>query len=385
MTSPSARQPSSAGVNPTAAAGWPATRPPSIRAFTRPGRAQQRPPDLASHRARSQRSAGEAPARDTSSSAAPPSATSVTTSKQPAPPSMPAKNDGHVAEQPGQPGHSDNRWVRHGCAAARSASRVPSRRALTSGENSYKWYRQAVLVSGRLVPVKTAADVVAAVQALAGRDNRPVLVALDGRSGSGKTTLSHQLATEVLSAAVIEADDFFSGGSHAQWSQLSGQQRADLCIDWRRLRQEALIPLLAGNAATWRPFDWDTEADLMATPTVHQPSKLVILDGAFSSRPELLDLIDYTVLVQAQDAVRRQRLAIREGETFITEWYPIWNEAENYYYAHVRPTVSFDAVVVTSHALDPRKWVPPGKPAVCFPADTSPAERDPQHQRRQHP
>ncbi len=196
--------------------------------------------------------------------------------------------------------------------------------------------------------MKTTTEVVVIVRALADRNARPVLVALDGRSGSGKTTLARQLAAAVVGgAAVVEADDFFSGGSLAHWSQRSARQTADLCIDWRRLRQEALVPLLAGKTARWRPFDWDTEADLVATPTVRQSSALVILDGAFSSRPELLDLIDYAVLVQAHDGVRRQRLAGREGDAFITKWYPIWYEAENYYYAQVRPAESFDAIVAT--------------------------------------
>jgi uridine kinase len=171
-----------------------------------------------------------------------------------------------------------------------------------------------------------------------------ILVAIDGPSGAGKTTISARLG-EALSAAVIEADDFYSGGSHADWIKRTPQERADLCIDWKRLRQEALTPLLAGRLATWHPFDWDTESDLSTTPTTRNPAPVVILDGAFSSRPELQSLIDYSVLVIAPDDVRRLRLEQREGTAYMSEWYPLWREAEDYYYSHVRPAQQFDSVM----------------------------------------
>jgi len=189
----------------------------------------------------------------------------------------------------------------------------------------------------------TPSEVVADVRALAlTRRESPVLIAIDGRSGAGKSTLAHELAKS-LNAVVVEADDFYSGGSLTEWTQRPGLVRLDLCIDWRRLRRDALVPLLTGHPATWRSFDWNTEASLSATPTVLHPAGVVILAGAFSSRPELLDLIDYSIVVQTPADVRRDRLEKREGEAFIRDWHPIWNEAENYYFEHVRRREDFDA------------------------------------------
>jgi uridine kinase len=191
--------------------------------------------------------------------------------------------------------------------------------------------------------VGSVAEVLAEVRVLAQtRSPTATLIALDGRSGSGKSTLAHALA-EDLDAVVVEADDFYSGGSMIQWARRSARLRADLCIDWARLRREALIPLLAGTAATWHPFDWDTETALLAIATTLRPAPFVILDGAFSTRPELMDLIDYTVLVTVSDGIRRERLNRREGEQYLTDWHPIWAAAEDYYFTHVQRPTDFDA------------------------------------------
>jgi pantothenate kinase-related protein Tda10 len=48
----------------------------------------------------------------------------------------------------------------------------------------------------------------------------PLLVALDGRSGSGKSTLSHTVG-EAMGALVIDGDDFYSGGTDADWDTMS--------------------------------------------------------------------------------------------------------------------------------------------------------------------
>jgi uridine kinase len=121
-------------------------------------------------------------------------------------------------------------------------------------------------------------------------------------------------------------------------------------IDWRRLRAEALEPLLAGKPAKWHPFDFDTIRPdgtyAMRTDFVEcQPADVIILDGAFSARPELADLIDLSVLIDVPVAVRHQRLAARESTPFVESWHARWDAAEAYYFTHVRPKSSFDLVV----------------------------------------
>jgi uridine kinase len=172
----------------------------------------------------------------------------------------------------------------------------------------------------------------------------PLIIALDGRSGTGKSTLSKNIA-EKLGAAVIVGDDFYIGGTLTEWAKRNPKEKAELVIDWKRIRNEALIPLKEGHEASWYPFNWETLQGLAEEPIIFTPSKIVILDGAYSARPELADLIDVAVLLQLADPIRRQRLKEREGGLFVEEWHPVWDEAEEYYFTHIKPPETFDFIV----------------------------------------
>lgn len=172
----------------------------------------------------------------------------------------------------------------------------------------------------------------------------PLVVAVDGRSGTGKSTLAAWIAGQV-GAVVIDQDDFYAGGDIDAWRRLTPEEKADRVIDWGRVRTEALLPLRAGLPACWHPFDWDAMEGLAVEPIRAQPSRIVILEGAYSARPELANVIDLSILVTLPDATRWERLLQREGEAFMSEWHGIWDEAEEHYFGTVRPAEGFDLVI----------------------------------------
>ena len=177
---------------------------------------------------------------------------------------------------------------------------------------------------------------------------RPLIVALDGRSGSGKSTLARSLAKQ-FDAMVIESDLFYSGGSDEQWLALPAKERAERVIDWRRIRTETLEPLRKGQTASFHSFNYAAGEGLAQEAIVLKPTPVVILDGAYSCRPELSDLIDLTVLVaMPDDDARRGRLQVREDPDFLAAWHTIWDDAEDYYFGQVRPASTFDVVVSAS-------------------------------------
>jgi uridine kinase len=174
---------------------------------------------------------------------------------------------------------------------------------------------------------------------------KPILVALDGRSGTGKTTIAKEISKE-LGGVVIASDDFWVGGSDDIWFNLKPKERADKAIDWRRLRSDVLDPLLRGEHAVWHPFDWKRGYGLAEENIKCPAAKLIILDGAYSSRPELRDIIDISILVKTpDDSDRRVRLIKREGEEYMKNWHEIWDSAEDYYFTNVRPEESFDLII----------------------------------------
>ncbi|MBL0944472.1 MAG: hypothetical protein IBJ04_09130 [Hydrogenophaga sp.] len=188
-------------------------------------------------------------------------------------------------------------------------------------------------MTGRPVPVRLLGahpldELVAHIRALPRTGRAVCVVAIDGRSGSGKSTLAQALAEALPPARVIDGDDFYSGGVDLRHD--TPAERAAACIDWRRQR-EVLTALRAGRPATYRAFDWDAfDGSLCATETRVAPAPLVVLEGVYSARAELADLLDLRAVLGVDDALREQRLRAREGG--IGPWERQWIEAEVPYF-----------------------------------------------------
>jgi uridine kinase len=200
----------------------------------------------------------------------------------------------------------------------------------------------------------TGEAVVEAIRQLLTRHGRPLVVAIDGASGSGKSTFALWLADQ-FEAALIQSDDFFAAGiSNAEWEARTPDQRAADAIDWRRLRVEALEPLLAGEPARWHAFDFaagprpDGTYAMRSDVVECEPANVIVLDGAYSTGGALADLIDLTVLVEAPREARRDRVLAREEREFLAAWHARWDAAEEVYFSQTRPRSSFDLVVTTT-------------------------------------
>ncbi len=187
-------------------------------------------------------------------------------------------------------------------------------------------------------------EIVAYIQQAHSSLERLLVVALDGRSGVGKSTLARRVAARLGDCCLIEGDDFYGGGSAAEWDARSAEEKARLCMDWQRLRHEALLPLLAGRSASWHPFNFEAGAGLAEQVRSAKPAAIILIDGVYSGRPELADLVDLAILVVADEAARRKRLFQREG-TAQQAWQQRWDAGEDYYFEHIRLKDSFDLVV----------------------------------------
>ncbi len=196
--------------------------------------------------------------------------------------------------------------------------------------------------------------ILAAIEAIRAVRGDPLLIAVDGASGAGKSALAASLAA-ATQGVIVPSDDFFAAEITAgEWNARSAAERARDAIDWRRLRRDALEPLRAGHRAAWHPFDFaagerpDGTYAMSQTPVHRDPAQTIILDGAYCSRPELADLIDLSILVEAPAEIRQRRLAAREAAALLAAWHARWDGAEAHYFTHARPRTSFDLVVGTA-------------------------------------
>jgi uridine kinase len=200
-------------------------------------------------------------------------------------------------------------------------------------------------------PAAGAAAVIAALSRVPERAERRV-VAIDGGSGAGKTLLAAELR-RLVDSVVVTTDDFcVVDVPYEEWRGVAPSERAHRIIDWGRLRREAIEPLLAGHTIDYETYDYPISVidGSVATHSVRlKAAPVIVLDGIYSSRPELSDLIGLSVLVDVEPDERLVRHNSREdGEDL--DWHEIWDPAEDYYFSEVRPPDSFDLVLVIASA-----------------------------------
>jgi hypothetical protein len=67
------------------------------------------------------------------------------------------------------------------------------------------------------------------------------------------------------------------------------------------------------------------------------------LEGVYSARPELNDLLDIRVLLRVAEEQRMRQLLAREGS--LSAWELQWHHAEDYYFQQLAPAGHFDLIV----------------------------------------
>jgi uridine kinase len=155
------------------------------------------------------------------------------------------------------------------------------------------------------------------------------LVGVDGCGGAGKTTLAARLARTLNDAAVVHTDDFASHDVPIDW--------------WPRLLADVVEPLLRGEPASYRPYDWVARRFDPETVTV-APQPFVVIEGVGATRAAWRDRLALRLWVDTPRAVRLARGIERDSEQ-LREFWQSWMAAEDSYVADERPWAHADVVV----------------------------------------
>ncbi|MCZ6681510.1 MAG: AAA family ATPase [Candidatus Poribacteria bacterium] len=180
------------------------------------------------------------------------------------------------------------------------------------------------------------------VQELQAVTKRPYLVGIDGRSGAGKSILSHRLHEQLTDAVVVHKDDFYRVMDEAVRATFSAEQGYYRYFDWQRLEQQVLLPLTAQQTARYQRYDWVKE-ELAETIEVSS-TNIIIVEGVYSTRPELTHYYDLCIWVETSETERFRRQIARGENT--SEWIQHWAAAEIFYVANFRPSRSAHMIVV---------------------------------------
>ena len=168
-----------------------------------------------------------------------------------------------------------------------------------------------------------------------------VIVAIDGAGGAGKSTLANGIRDAFGHASIVQFDDFYRPLSDDQRAALDPRGGYERYFDWRRLRDSALVPLRADTIARYRRYDWTTNR--LAEWIEVAPCAIVMVEGVYSTRPELRGLIDVAIFVDTPRAERRRRMTARGQNP--QDWIERWMAAEDWYLENVMPAQHADLVI----------------------------------------
>jgi uridine kinase len=174
------------------------------------------------------------------------------------------------------------------------------------------------------------------------KEGTRLFIAIDGGAGAGKSMLARGIQAQRESVSILRTDDFFRPLNEYTIANLAGEKLYELYFQWERMRDEALIPLRRGETATYQRYDWSTDR-LLEWETIKQ-TEIVLVEGVYSSRPQLRPMLDATIFVEAPRVERIRRIKSRNPNE-PTNWLTPWLSAEDYYQTQIRPQDTADLIL----------------------------------------
>ncbi|WP_062349400.1 cytidylate kinase family protein [Herbidospora yilanensis] len=193
----------------------------------------------------------------------------------------------------------------------------------------------------------------------------PTRVAIDGPPAAGKTTLADELAAVLRDQGrdVIRAtiDDFLFPRARRY---PRGEYSAEGCYfdthDHDALNRVLLDPLGPGGDRNYRHAVYDHTEDTVSSPptATAAPDAVLVFDGVFLMRPELIDRWDLRVFVSTALEKTVDRAVIRESRVSSRaeverRWRERYIPAQQLYFTTVRPTDHVDIIVHNDEPQEP--------------------------------
>lgn len=199
-----------------------------------------------------------------------------------------------------------------------------------------------------------------------GERSHPFRVGIDGLSGSGKTSLSDELANELQArgrnVTQIHQDDFHNLRAlrHRQ-GRNSARGYYEDAFNWQALIDFVLVPLGPGGDRRYRRriMDLDTDIALDEDRIAASADDIVIVEGTFLQRPELVNHWDLRVFVEVGLHIARShgvaRDSLKSDPALIAQlWDERYQPSELEYLSSDRPLDHADVRFVNEEIDRPR-------------------------------
>ncbi len=153
--------------------------------------------------------------------------------------------------------------------------------------------------------------------------DHPTRVAIDGIDAAGKTSLTDELAPIIRKGGRfvirISIDDFHRPRhKRYQRGELSPEGYYYDSFDYQAIREDVLRPLGPTGDRRYKQATFDFRSDTPITEPLHiAPHDAVLLmDGVFLMRPELLNHWDFRIFVMVENEVAVSRAIKRDLDLF---------------------------------------------------------------------
>lgn len=190
------------------------------------------------------------------------------------------------------------------------------------------------------------------------RREHPIRVAIDGPDAAGKTTLARELAMsiEVTGRRVIRASvDGFHRPRRERLARYGDSAEAFYrdSFDYELLRSQLLSPLGPEGSRKYRVavFDHRSDEPSLAPELMAACRDILLVDGIFLLRPELVRYWEYRVFVKVDwretvdRAVRRDPPLFGSAEKVRRRYEDKYIPGQKLYFAEARPESIADALV----------------------------------------
>ncbi len=191
-------------------------------------------------------------------------------------------------------------------------------------------YRVLKTDSAKLIPL---------LSAVFSREERPTVIALDGRCGSGKSYYADKLS-KLLNAPIIRADDFFLPKAMRTAERLAEPGGN---FHYERFAAEVVAPLTAKNEVNYRPYS--CSQDSFGEPRRAAAKPYLIVEGAYCLSPRFGRYYDVSAACNVTPELQQQRLLAREGKAALAVFNSKWIRFEESYIAETKLFSRCDFVI----------------------------------------
>lgn len=171
---------------------------------------------------------------------------------------------------------------------------------------------------------------------------KEVILAIDGGSAGGKTTLG-KLLEQRYACKVFHMDDFFLRPEQRTKERLAEPGGN---VDRERFYEEVLEKLVERKEVTYRRYDCKTMS--LLEPITIEPTRLTVVEGAYSMHPMFSDYYDYSVFLDIDKETQKERIINRNTPEMAERFFKEWILLEQEYFKNFNVKDRCDIVIPVS-------------------------------------